>query len=753
MKTSQLSQLKLWQSYNHLLKYRYGDTIMITRSIVAVLAFLLFQANAFGASPTIKTVADQVALQGETYTYRPQLTGGEDVIWEKEYGPDDVYVNPVSGLVVWKIESTLPSESFHIGVRATNKDGSYLETWVLTVGDGRVVYIGPNETIKTIAGGLSAIESGDTLIMRDGVWVNAAKENSIPGASIKTQAPPSGTSTEFTTMMAENPGGVVIDGQGTQQYLIFILGSYDPPDFNVGTSTFSREYIAIKGIILKDSTASALRIEYAENIKFIDMGVENSGRVSGSSTPNVYIRRSNRILIEGLYSWGHSRYKMQLKDTTNSIVRRSVARIDDYRGHQPIGAFTAYCSKDTVFQNNIVVDGDHEEFWVDFENVINVFGVAAQGCASYPEGNVFSRNIGLNSNIGLMQTDAEDSATPTIWQDMVGWDLDLDRYNHGTGIQIPVLLAVGPSVSNRVTLGHITADPGYGPVTGGRAFLYSRGEKSSVTNSILYKLGWNGSTTVDQGPLTWSNSATGHIESDYNAIFGFTGDLLGDGGTERVTNNVSGDPDLKYIIRVEDGSFLENSGKNGEAIGANVTTFIGKQGTFYGDPGYNLETNIPMWPFPHEAIIRENMRGFSYTGPVRDGSTKTLTGARGFAVDGQTLTNYIWGYLGNTVPPFGVSAIPSDKMVSITWQLPALIDRATISQYRVYDATVKGNEKLVSSIASSAAPFVNVTGLTNDVEYLFYVTAVGTNGESSYSYKVSAIPRSGVLPPSPMSID
>ncbi len=29
-----------------------------------------------------------------------------------------------------------------------------------------------------------------------------------------------------------------------------------------------------------------------------------------------------------------------------------------------------------------------------------------------------------------------------------------------------------------------------------------------------------------------------------------------------------------------------------------------------------------------------------------------VSGVYGFCSDGQTLSNYVWGYLGNTVPPF-----------------------------------------------------------------------------------------------------
>jgi hypothetical protein len=61
----------------------------------------------------------------------------------------------------------------------------------------------------------------------------------------------------------------------------------------------------------------------------------------------------------------------------------------------------------------------------------------------------------------------------------------------------------------------------------------------------------------------------------------------------------------------------------------------------HGEPGYNTDTGEPLWPFPFEDVIRNDMR--TYQGPP--------LGTRGFCADGQTLTNYIWSYLGTLAPP------------------------------------------------------------------------------------------------------
>ena len=69
----------------------------------------------------------------------------------------------------------------------------------------------------------------------------------------------------------------------------------------------------------------------------------------------------------------------------------------------------------------------------------------------------------------------------------------------------------------------------------------------------------------------------------------------------------------------------------------------GIDGTFYGDSGYNTLTANALWPYPNENRIKSDFssvnggaRGFC-TGTSLDGSA-------------QTLTKYIWEYLGNVIP-------------------------------------------------------------------------------------------------------
>jgi hypothetical protein len=106
---------------------------------------------------------------------------------------------------------------------------------------------------------------------------------------------------------------------------------------------------------------------------------------------------------------------------------------------------------------------------------------------------------------------------------------------------------------------------------------------------------------------------------------------------------------LLYPVRIETGSILLKSSSTNGRVGVDITKRIGIDGTFYGETGYNILTDIDLWPWPNENAIRKTMQGYS---------PGVLSGSRGFCaaakqkngVDDITLTSYIWEYLGNKMP-------------------------------------------------------------------------------------------------------
>jgi hypothetical protein len=710
--------------------------------------YLLFPITLFlmcmevnAEAPFIEPVIDQTANQGEEYIFQPIKRSAGQVYWTKTFGPDDVAVNPVKGSVSWNIPSGMPSESFHIGVKASNGDGEYEETWIVTVGGGSVFYVGPNEALTTIKQGMEAMSSGDTLVMRNGEWDHSSQDNTIPGNEKKGQALPSGSAAGFTTLMAEDPSKVIMDANN-EETLISLWGATKHPDFELDNNGWSTDtnYIAIKGLVLLNSRTEAIRINYSKYIKLINLGIGPSANGTGSLA-NVYVYRSQYVLIEGMYVWGHGRYKIQFKNSSESIVRRSVARIDNYNGGEPIGGYISYCSKNILFQNNILVDSDHSEYWGNHLEIINAFGVPATNCEAYPEYNEFKRNLALNAHMGLMNTDARQNNNPTLWEDLVGWDLKPAKHNGGSGGVVPILSGVGPTTTNKMTLGEVNTEGNY--------LVYSRNKFSDINNSIFYRVGWNGAAVVDQGDLVREGDG-GDISLDFNNIIGFLGDLSDGLGSPDVTNTIEVDPEFRYITMLPRVSSLHTAGKSGGRIGAQLMTMLGRSGSFYGEPGYDDETSIPMWPFPIETSAHSHFKQFTFTGTDRDGGTAGILGARGFAVEGETLSNYVWSYLGETVPPFNVTALAGQNQVRLYWQASAETQQANLKEYRVYLLDSNG-DKILKATISADNNFVDVKDLNNGSSYEFIVTAVrDDDNESDYGYSVSVTPEIKSRPVAPI---
>lgn len=713
---------------------------------LALCASSFLTSLAYADAPIINTISDQRVLQGETYSFQPELAVTEKVYWTKTFGPDSVSVHPRTGKVSWDISADMPGESYHLGIKASNSDGSDEDTWIVTVGNGNLLYIGPNETYKTLKDGMNNIASGDTLVLRNGEWTHNNLANTIPGNPRKTQTLPTGTANAYTSLMAEDPGQVVIDGQNQAQ-LISLWGSEKHPDWPLSNngSTIDTDYIAIKGLVLINSDNEALRINNSKYIKLINIGIGPSS-VDHGAYANVYIYRSQYVLIEGMYVWGHGRYKIQLKNSSNSIVRRSIARIDDYIGGEPIGGFISYCSKNILFQNNILIDSDHSNYWGNHNEIINAFGVPATNCEAYPEFNEFKRNIALNVHMGLMNTDARQNVNPTLWEDLIGWDLKPSRHSGGSGSVVPILSGVGATVTNRMTLGQVDSEGSY--------FMYSREKDSTVKNSIFHQVGWDGSDVVDQGALVRRGSG-GQFYLSNNNLADYAGSITDPGGvgSPSVSNTLSLSPELKYMTMLPRDSALRDSGTNNDRVGAEVMTMLGVSGTFYGEEGYDSETGIPMWPFPNQDLAHKYFSSFSHSGTDREGGSAGIDGARGFAVEDQTMSNYIWTYLGAPVPPFGVSGLAGNEQVKLLWNASAPISQSQITAYNIYQV-VEGNALLLDSVAANVYDYT-VKNLSNYQTVQFAITAVRSDGiESDYAYATLDTPeeKPAHLPPV-LSID
>lgn len=97
---------------------------------------------------------------------------------------------------------------------------------------------------------------------------------------------------------------------------------------------------------------------------------------------------------------------------------------------------------------------------------------------------------------------------------------------------------------------------------------------------------------------------------------------------------------LKYPLRVEDESNIATQSSTGGKLGAEILYKYGVDETLHGEAGYATLTENELWPFPYETVIRTHLIDVS----------EPPDSERGFCASGQTLTEYIWEFMGNTIP-------------------------------------------------------------------------------------------------------
>jgi len=343
------------------------------------------------------------------------------------------------------------------------------------------------------------------------------------------------------------------------------------------------------GIVFQNASDRCIILARINYVKFLRCGFVGLS----SSSDAFYTHTCNYILVEDCYSYGSARYHFHYYNTNYSVMRRCIARHDRGTHVYQIG-FQVYDSENVEVQNCIVIDSDQ----VDFYN-----GASQLYAFKVPQvsgGNINFRGcIALNNAMGFSGIQAGSAS----FDNCVGWDLS------GYGVYSRSSHTVA---MNHMTLGNITM---YGTTGDGAV--------KTISNSIIY----------NNIPAGLQNSG-GTTTSDYNILYNntnYSGVSAGAHDTQLRTT-----PSLKYLT-----TGLEN-GPDGTKVGAIILFKIGKTGTLWGEAGYNTPSKTEsLWPFPYEDIIRDKMRTYTSGG---------VNGARGFCADGQTLTKYIWEYLGNTIP-------------------------------------------------------------------------------------------------------
>lgn len=465
---------------------------------------------------------------------------------------------------------------------------------------------------------LSQMSAGDELVIDDGTYTGTT--NQIWHSS---QYPPDGTVGAYTVIRARNEGSVHFDGENTRFMFLYF-----------GDVAGAMQYVEFRGIVWSNGSGdnNAAMLTDSSYVKFIRCGFKDSGGDATDDNEATFsVFRSSYILAEECYAWGNGRYKFLSYSSDHIIFRRCVARFDYcYEENEPKAVFSLYNSDYVEVQNCIAIDGDTRTSWPATTQNNQV-----DGCFYAPNNTNYSTyinvvgSIALNNDLPFASTSGDGSQSeggPVLFENCVGydvWDGSVSFNANNTDIK-------------HSTFGGFT-HPNWGHDTSEEANnnygfnFYNSGTDDEFDDNIIFDVTGIMTThyVIHGGQLSSldNNCFYNVVQSDETIAYGSD------------TNTVTTNPEtngLLYLVRIEDGSNLANAG-----IGATILKKIGVSGTLWGETGYDAVTEDDLWPFPHEDVIRANMR--TYT-------AHSVDGTRGFCATGQTLTKYIWEYLGNTIP-------------------------------------------------------------------------------------------------------
>ncbi len=468
---------------------------------------------------------------------------------------------------------------------------------------------------------------GDTLIVGNGTY----NQQVSPPASL------SGTAGGYTTIQAETPWGVTVDG------------STVTPQYRGTLYMYGMSYFQVIGIKFASGPSLAggqepIMLDTTDHIKLQKVAGYNAP--CNNNTAVVDVTNSSYVLVEDSHAWGCGRYKFLSYQSHNIIFRHNVARHDSA---SPVGdtwsrqcaQFTMYDSTNIIWQNDISVDSGELDGSTGnlYGGVWSENNAGVDNSGEY-EGMIFiNLKTGTNSSIEfgasindqkligtrVMSNIAIINSIAGIWTDRT------DSTSNPANLLVNHITAVNLTGSNP---GSANGADGVGAVEiSNTNFTQEVAENSILQHDNAYGL-------------------AGYFASDYNIYYNnsanFGSSFSSHTPTAGAHDKINVDPLLKYPVRVEAGTPGSGAASDGGDIGATILYRLGTPGTLYGDAGYDTLTTIPLWPWDDEAAIKTDMAAYNGAGDP---------GVRGFTVPGNglyggpiTLTSYIWESLGNPCP-------------------------------------------------------------------------------------------------------
>jgi List-Bact-rpt repeat protein len=562
-------------------------TMSAARSVTATFV----EDNGQTGSLSIAPMGNFDINHGDIFTFQPEITG-DATICRKDLGHDDVKVDSETGKITWDTSSLAFGRGFYIRIKCSNFNESVYASMVVHVdksGTSQLRVAGQNGVSQYIGVAGLAMTSGDTIVFPDGEYpVSVTRDESYENA-FNRNAPTSGTQNQYSTIIAQSPGGVVINGQAHDG-----IGKQKKA-FELGTNS----YLAIAGFVVKNVQRESFTTKGTNTKLLLDFiggqGAGTWGLPCGNFSDSGNGRCSNagmRInggtaIFQNSYDWGHNRYGIMTRSTTGSITRRSFVRLDEHKGDQPYGGFSNYCDTLHLSQDNTVFDSlaiaaPHYKTYAGLE------AYPATGCENTAATLKTVGLLAVNNKLSLSLMDVK--AGPNhIWDYIVSYDsegtctpqtnrcglwlLQADKsvdvsnsyfgkargFEGGTGIS----QAFGNNVSlaSSVTINDVPgeSDTGTAPSYLPESQLYYRGRYDTFHGDE----GYDSLTTARRWPIAGEDIIAANMRSYRNPtalkVGGGTVDINGDRGAAATGESMSeyfwgytNDKIPPLVVRVKD---------------------------------------------------------------------------------------------------------------------------------------------------------------------------------------------------------
>ena len=316
---------------------------------------------------------------------------------------------------------------------------------------------------------------------------------------------------------------------------------------------------------------------------------------------------THHVLVEDSWGWGGGRYTIKCYGgpggrppnltCDNNTFRRLVLRMGPARSSpgNPQASLALYYSSGNLVENVVAIDGRAAS---DSSN--SAFYVTAH---APPPGSNRNRFLGVialgNQGAGL-------------WLDCPGAVCD-DLEVRGSvfwASTTSALIIAGGRCLNAVIDNNTMAASG----SKGHGFVNHKCDGATFTNNALYRNAGYGARQSPSGGST----PTAHHNGYFGNAAGARQGIAAGGG------DLTTDPRFAYVTRIEESSPYRNAGGTKD-VGASVV-----QRYVDGRP-----TTTPLWPWPHEERLRAEM---------------CASPSPGFCASGNTLTRYVWEFLGRPLP-------------------------------------------------------------------------------------------------------